>query len=574
MRRLAMFLLCIVLLCGLCIPVSAANYASKVEITAIVGPDKSCQVTVSAALHIQENDGNITLPVPLDATDVRLNNTRIRTSKTGQAQLVSLSDSIGTMTGDLTVTVTYSLANVIVAGTADTAQLQLPMLSGFQSPISQLDFSVSLPGQLQTKPSFSSGYHQADIEKDLSYTVSGSTVLGGSTGELKDHETLTMYLTVEESWFPDAPLEFFESDADDIAMLVCGMLALVYWLLFLRFLPPKKKVSPTVPEGLTAGQLGAVLTLGKADLSLMVLSWAQLGYVQIQSGSKYVVLHKKMDMGNERTALEQSYFQRLFGARDTVETDRVHYAALCRSVAKQSLNLQSLVHKRSGNPRLFRALCALIGLFGGVSFGIAMTQEAAIQGFWIFLTAVLGLVCGYQMQAPVGELLLRKSSKTAVGLLCTALWLLLGVIAGQFGLALIVMVVQWLSGAMAFYGGRRTEEGKQEFARILGLRHFLKTASKEELRRIQDMDPEYFHTLVPCALALGVGRSFAQRFGKAHIPDCPYITCRSDKLHTARQWTDKMRTTLFYMNRRSRLLPLERFAAIFSAEAPKKHRKK
>ena len=574
MRRFALFLLCFILLLGLCIPVSAANYASKVNITATVGSDKSCQVTVSAALHIQENDGNINFPIPPEATDVRLNNSRIRTTKTKQAQLVSLSDSIGNMTGDLTVTITYTLPNVITTGAADTPQLQLPMLSGFQSSISQLDFSVSLPGQLQGKPAFSSGYHQADIEKELTYTVTGSTVVGGSTGELKDHETLTMYLAVEESWFPDAPLEFFESDADAVAMVICAVLALIYWFAFLRFLPPKKKLCPTVPEGITAGQLGAVLTLGKADLSLMVLSWAQLGYVQIQSGSKRVVLHKKMDMGNERTALEQAYFKKLFGTQDTVDTDRVHYAALCRNLAKQSLNLQAYVHKRSGNPRLFRAICALIGLFGGVSFGIAMTQEAAIQGFWIFLTAVIGLLCGYQMQAPIAELLLRKSGKTALGLVFTAVWLILGLIAGQFGLAIIVMLARWLAGAMVFYGGRRTEEGKQEFARILGLRQFLKTVSKEELRRIQTMDPEYFHVIAPYAFALGVGRSFAQRFGKAHIPDCPYISCRSDNIHTARQWAEKINATLSNMNRRSRLLPLERFMALFNIQTPKKRRKK
>ena len=574
MRRLALFLLSFILLCTLCISVSAANYASKVNISATVGSDKSCQVTLSAALHIQENNGDLTFPIPLEAEDVRLNNARIRTTKTRQAQLVDLTDSIGNMTGDLTVTITYSLPNVISSGAGDTPQLELPLLSGFKSFISQLDFSVTLPGQLQAKPAFSSGYHQADIEKDLSYTVTGSTVVGGSIGELKDHETLTMYLPVEEGWFPDAPLEFFESDADDIAMIVCGVVALIYWLVFMRFWPPKRKPTPTAPEGITAGELGAVLTLGKADLSLMVLSWARLGYVQIQSGNKQVVLHKKMDMGNERTALEQHYFQKLFGAKDKVDTSGIYYATLCRSMAKKPLNLQSYVQKHSGNPRLFRALCALIGLFGGVSFGVAMTQDAAIQGFWIFLTAICGLVCGYQMQAPLEELLLRKSSKTAIGLLCTGIWLLFGLLAGQFGLAVIVMIVQWIAGAMVFYGGRRTEVGRQEFAQILGLRQYLKTVSKEELRRIQSMDPEYFHALAPCALALGVSRSFSQRFGKAHIPDCPYITCRSDKIHTARQWSEKMNDTLANMNRRSRLLPLERFMALFNTQTPKKHRKK
>ena len=574
MRRFLLLFFSVILLLGLCIPVSAANYASRVNITAIVGSDKSCQVTVSAVLHIQDNNGNLNFPIPAEAADVRLNNSRVRTTKNQQTQLVNLSHSIGNMTGDLTVTITYTLPNVITTGAADTPQLQLPLLSGFSNSISQLDFSVSLPGEPAEKPAFSSGYHQADIEKDLSFTVKGNTVTGGSIGELKDHETLTMYLGVEESWFPNAPLEFFESSADDVAMIVCGVLALLYWLLFLRFLPPKRELTPTVPEGLTAGQLGAVLTLGKADLSLMVLSWAQLGYVQIQSGSKRVILHKKMDMGNERTDLEQKYFQKLFGSRESVDTTGIYYANLCRMVAKQPLNLQPYVKKKSGNPRLFRALCALIGLFGGVSFGIAVTQDAAIQGVWIFLIAVLGLFCGYYMQSPMGELFLRKSGKTAAGLLFTALWLFLGLLAGQIGLAIAVMLAQWLAGIMVFYGGRRTDAGKQEFAHILGLRQYLKTVSKEELRRIQAVDPEYFHALAPYAIALGVSRRFSQRFGKGHIPDCPYLTCRSDKIHTPRQWGDKLTTTLGNMNRRSRLLPLERFMAIFATQAPKKHRKR
>ena len=564
MRRLILFLLCFILLCGLCIPVSAANYASKVNITATVGSDKSCQVTVSAALHIQENTGDLKFPIPLEADDVRLNNSRIRTTKTKQAQLVDISHSIGNMTGDLTVTITYSLPNVITAGAADTPQLQLPMLSGFQMPISQLDFTVSLPGQLQAKPAFSSGYHQSDIEKDLTYTVTGSTVVGCSIGELKDHETLTMYLSVEESWFPDAPLEFFQSNADDIAMVVCGVLALIYWLLFLRFLPPKRKLSPTVPEGITPGQLGAVLTLGKADLSLMVLSWAQLGYVQLQAGSKRVILHKKMEMGNERTALEQKYFNKLFGAKDSVDTSGIYYATLCRTVAKQSLNLQSYVQKHSGNPRLFRAIAALCGLFGGISVGIALTEGALLQGFLVFLIALLGLVCGYMMQGWAKGLFLRDKTPLYTALSVWGIWMILSIIAGQAELGMTVTLIQLIAGLMAFYGGRRTDVGREEMSQVLGLRRYLRTLSQEELSRLCRLDPEFFHSMAPYALALGVDRSFARRFGKKKLPGCPWLTTGMDGHRTAAEWQTLMRQTAQDMDRRYRQRHLERFTELLS----------
>ena len=52
------------------------------------------------------------------------------------------------------------------------------------------------------KPAFSSGYHQANIEKDLYFTTSGATITAVSQAELKDHETLTMTLLVTEEMFP------------------------------------------------------------------------------------------------------------------------------------------------------------------------------------------------------------------------------------------------------------------------------------------------------------------------------------------------------------------------------------
>lgn len=565
MRRLVIILLSILMLSALCFPAMGANHASKVAIQATVGSDKSCQVTVNVTMHIDENADNLTFPIPLEATDVTLEGDKVKLGKTKQAQLVALSDIIGNMTGDLAFTIQYTLPNVIGTDDAGQPEMQLPLLSGFINPISQLDFTVTLPGEVEEKAAFSSGYHHADIEKELQSTNKGNAVVGCSLSELKDHETLTMYLPVKESWFPDAPLQFLESDADDIAMIICGVLALLYWLVFLRFLPPKRKLSPTVPEGLTAGHIGAALTLGKADLSLMVFSWAQMGYLQIQSGSKRVLLHKIMDMGNERSAFEQRCFKKLFGKNTTVNASSLAYAYKCADVKKLRPNLSFLVQPRSGNTLLFRLLCGLIALFGGISFGVALTQDLNVQGIWIFLTAVTGLVCGWFMQSPMGELFLRKTGKTIAGIICGIIWMILGICAGQAGIAIAVLISQLLAGWMAFYGGLRTDFGSQEFARILGLRQFLKTASREDIRRIQGMDPEYFHTLAPYAMALGVSHSFAKRFGKEHIPTCPYITCKAEKYHTAKQWIQKMERTLNSMDRLRRRLPLERLRNILNA---------
>ena len=559
MRRIITVLLGISLILVLSITAFGAEYASQINFFALVNQNESCQVTVTATLHIENNDGNIRFPVPVEATAVSLNGSRVWTSKSNQAQYVDISSALHNMVGDFTVTINYTLPDVIHTSDAGTPQLQLPMLSGFEKPVEKLDFAVTLPSEITAKPAFSSGYHQANIEKDLVSSVSGATISGRSATELKDHETLIMTLAVEETMFPNAPLVFYESDFDDTAMIICGILAILYWLLFLRMRPVGRRISTTAPEGVSAGQVGAVMTLGKADLSLMVFSWAQLGYISIQADRKdRVLLHKRMDMGNERTAFEQRCFRNLFGKRSTIDTSGLHYATQCKHVAKLSPNLQPLVHHKSGNPKLFRALAALVALFGGVSFGIAMTQGAALQGFWVFITATAGLVLGWFMQETVRELMLCKGKWTAMGVAASVIWLLLGLIAGQFMIALCVLLSQWVAGLMTFFGGRRTEAGRQDLKQIMGLRRYLKTVTKEELRRIHTIDPEYYFSLAPYALALGVDRSFARRFGADRLPICPYILLGNDAARTASEWSELFRRILHSMERRTRMLPLER----------------
>lgn len=566
MRRIVLIFLAAVLAVLLSFPALGANYASQVNIQATVNPNESCLVNITATVHIDDASGELTFPVPAEAVSISLNgNSWIGVTRTEQVQYINLSQALQNMTGDFTIAIQYTLPDVVGTDAAGQPELQLPLLSGFKSPISRLNFTVSLPSNIQAKPAFSSGYHQANIEKDISCSVSGSTITGFSLVELKDHETLSMTLSVEEAMFPNAPLVFYESDSDDTALIICGIIALLYWLVFLRCLPPKRTHWASAPDGLSAGQVGAVMTLGKADLSLMVLSWGQLGYLSIHPhrGGK-VLLMKQMDMGNERTAFEQRCFRELFARRDRVDTSGQNYAALCKKVSRMPADISHLVKRRSGNPKLFRAISACMGLFGGVAFGISLSQGSILQGFWVFLTAVFGLVCGWFIQQTGYELLLRKSTRTVNGLLFTALYLLLALISGQLSHGLTVCLFLWIAGLMTVFGGRRTEDGRQQLSQLLGLRRYLKTVTKPELQRITAIDPDYYHTLAPYALALGVDKAFAKHFGKQPLADCPYIAVNREKAMTATQWGQALRDIYNAMEKRRRFLSVERIVEFIS----------
>jgi hypothetical protein len=89
---------------------------------------------------------------------------------------------------------------------------------------------------------------------------------------------------------------------------------------------------------------------------------------------------------------------------------------------------------------------------------------------------------------------------------------------------------------MAAYGGRRSDAGRQASRQVLGLRRYLHKADRSQLQRLSDNDPDYFHNLAPYALALGVDKPFAKRFGKLQIPPCPYLLTAAGSTMTAADW--------------------------------------
>lgn len=561
MRRITAFILSVLLIALLALPVSAVTGATNAGVFATVSSDGSCQVTLTATLHLEQVTGDLTFPVPRDAYSVTLNGSKVRTQKTNTAQLIDLSHMAGKLVGDMSITVTYSLKDV-VDQTATGPQVQLPLLAGFAYPIESFEFSVTLPGPISAKPAFSSGYHQANIEKDLSWQINGPTVTGTALTELKDHETLSFTLSVPQEMFPRSAFMAPSFAFSYSAMTVCAILALVYWLLTMRCLPPRRILQTAPPEGYSAGELGSVLTLQGANLTMMVFSWAQLGYVLIQVDRGKVLLHKRMDMGNERGSFERRCFQNLFRKSSVVDTSTRQYALLHKKISTLTPDLSSFVRKRSGNPLVFRVLTALIAMFCGVCLGIALGAGAVLQWLLAILMAVLGFLSGWYMQKWAYHLFAMDRRPIRNALILCLIWLLLGLLAGQFGIALLGCASQLLAGLMTAFGGRRTPAGKQIMAQVLGLHRHLRRLSKSELQRISESNPEYFHSVAPYALALGTDKALARHMGRLLLPGSTYLTTGMNEQLTATEWCRLMRKAADRMEARVRSLPMERVTEI------------
>ena len=562
MRKISLFFAAILLVLSLTVTAAGATQATKVASFSSVSRDGSCQITLTASLHLDQGVSDLAFPLPKNASNITLNGHRASVRNRGDYMTVNLSRSIGAMGGDYSFTLNYRLSG-LVKETEVGLELVLPLLSGFSYPVEDLEFSITLPGEITAKPAFSSGYHQANIEKDLTCTVSGATISGFANKALKDHETLSMTLAVTEEMFPQTRFTPPSMAACNAGMAICAGLALIYWLIFWRALPPKRQTSTCAPAGYNAGLLGAVLKLQGVDLISMIFSWAQMGYLSIEvQHNGRVLLRKQMEMGNECSPFDSRLFEKLFGKQDVVDTTGLRFAGLIRHCETLSPLAQTHLKNPKTNPKLFRILVAGISMFGAVGLGITLSGGAVLQWLLGILLGGLGFVSGWHIQSWTDNLILRSKDRLYLALIISGFWLLLAALCGMFSLGLLMVLSQLFAGLMVAYGGRRTDMGRDAMAQTLGLRRYLKRPGKEDLLRICDGNPDFFHSVAPYALALGVDKAFARGFGKRSLPPCPYIHHTGDGPRTASQWSRFMGQIIVSMERRKKQLPLERISAI------------
>jgi LPXTG-motif cell wall-anchored protein len=185
----------------------------------------------------------------------------------------------------------------------------------------------------------------------------------------------------------------------------------------------------------------------------MVLQWAQLGYLIIHlDDNGRVFLHKKMDMGNERSTFELRCFRDLFGRKMMLDTTGYRFQKTCLKASALSRRQAHGHRSPAAAVQLFRALSALLGAFAGV----AMADAVSTHHTWrIVLMAALGIVfmvACWLIQEGMSALHLRsKASLKLTALLCPIV-LLTGYFCGVFLYGLGAVAWNLLAGLLAAYG--------------------------------------------------------------------------------------------------------------------------
>lgn len=568
-RRLAVLVLCCLMLSVIVLPASAESAATRVQTYVTVTSTGDCLVSMNVTLHLEAAESVTTFPLPADATNITLNKGSVRTTKTASAIEVDISKVTSGMVGDFSLVLDYTLpeavkviyteASMAEGGKGALLQLQLPLLCGFSLPVQNFDFVITLPGDIVYQPDFYSTYRQSSIESSLDYHIDKAMISGNTTTVLNDHEGITMNMVVPNEMFPTISTYLRTGNPEVIPMLAFAGLALLYWLLFLRTPPLIRRRAVTPPEGVSAGEVGCHLTLAGGDLTMMVMNWAQLGYLLIQIDGKRVTLHKRMDMGNERSAFEVKIFKTLFGTRRVVDATGSQYTSLSRKVFSMVPGERNLCKSNSGNMKVFRALCCVSQVFCGICVAMNMTTILVLEILLSLIFGLFGVISAWQIQEMAYRTHLRGKTRVYIGLGFILIWILLGILCGEWVIPLCAVLGQWAAGYFAAYGGRRNELGRYDAGQILGLRHYLKRISPEEISRLLKTDPDYFFNMAPYALALGVIQPFARNFGSRKLDQCPYLVTRVHGKRTAQEWADLLSEAADLMDARYRKMELNRW---------------
>ena len=313
-RLLSLVFVCILLVGVLVLPASAESAASNVDLYITVNAEGDALVTMQVMLRLESSYESLYFPLPENAQNITLNGSKVTSSKSASATLVNISRITEGYMGDATMRFEYTIPEAVQVNTEsvlemlkkgqdpkDRLLLTLPLLSGFELPVETLKFTVTMPaGKMSHAPKFTSVYRQDSIESDLTILpITGSQIIGVSKTVMNDREGITMTMIVPEDMFPTVSTYVRNGNPELLPIGIFALLALLYWLLTLRTLPIKRLETNTAIEGVTAGEMGCRLTLAGGDLTMMVFTWAQLGYLIISlDDNGQVLLHKRMDMGN------------------------------------------------------------------------------------------------------------------------------------------------------------------------------------------------------------------------------------------------------------------------------------
>lgn len=526
MKKAVFFLFFLCLL----IPSVFADYqVDQATVHAEVSTNGRSQVTATYQLTFDAAQDQLEVPLPDgNISRVSVETYRYKVNKTDSGVNVVLT---GSFAGTQTITVSYTVSDTYTT-TADGEVYQLGLISSrWARNVGSCSFQVILPQPSGTMPedyaltpALLSGYYGALSDTESGISVTGTTVTGSAENRMA-YDSLTAQVTVPAGYFyvRSSAISMIHVTYVAIGMLGVLLLLMIFWRLRIR--TPRQTPQPRLlaPGGLLPCQLPQILDGGTCDVAVLILEWANLGYLTIQRSKKgYVVLTRAIPMGTERSKAERKLFQRIFATGRRVAATPGRFAAAgarFRSASRRSLN-HVIFDPKGGNVVLVQLPCRLL-LAVGIGY---MAQQMLPEGGGFIVLAVLAGIVGFFYSIYLHNGIARRVAlkRTSVGyritLVIAAVLLVMGFLGGAFLEMLIGLFACCFSAVATSVGPRRSARGQDLLQQARGCRMFYRQVTWQRLQILTGRNNRFFQSQLPKAMALGVDKAFAKRFERLPVP--------------------------------------------------------
>lgn len=531
------------------LPAFADYQVDGVTVSAELAETGKAKVSMTMQLTFTTATSEVTIPISETAVSkVSVGDCRFKTVRSDSGVDVVLKNKSGFL-GTQTFLITYQIPEQIEQGEdADRCALRF-ISSRWDHGIGGCSFQLLLMTPAKTPPEVvvKSGYYGELTAAETSLEVSEATV-SGTVGKRMAYDSLELSLELPQEYFQVRSSRVPGISVTWVFLAMAGvfLLALLYWRLLLRS-PRTGSADPRLllPEGILPCQLPMVMDGITCDVAAMILQWANLGYLTISVNRRGIlVLTRTMEMGSERSRIEQKFFRSIFSnkLRVAATPGRFRQAGERFSASARRAMSREMFDRKGGNLFIFQTLCQLLL---AVSIGYLVSQilpEGA--GFTVLavLLGILSLVYGLYVHKSLTALFSRRgiSLKELPLIAGLALILALGLVFGALLECLTGVAAIVCSGAVSAQGPRRNQRGMDAMAQARGCRTFYQKVSWQRLQVLQGENRQFFQSQLPSVVALGLDRQFAKRFERLPVPMPEWLSSSGSAVMSAAALQQKL----------------------------------
>ena len=422
--------------------------------------------------------------------------------------------------------------------------------NGWDFPIDAASATVTLPGAVPAADLRVEAYTGEQGAKGKDYTASAdapSHAIFSATRTLAPREGLTIVVGFPKGIVaaPTSAERVRWFLADNGGVLVGGAGLLLMWAYYLfQWLRVGRDPKPGViipeyeaPAGCSPGMLRHVERMGYDDRCFAsdVVDLAVRGRLEIRKDSgDYSLLRKSSGSRDVLPPVETTLLQALLGSRSTLEFKQSEHTTIAAAIKQHRDALEKSDVGRyfhtNGKLVIPGVVFGVIALLGGIYARGAAPLLAGAGFMLVWLTmwslGVAALVVGAirAWRAPPGV----GTYVSAVFITLFSLPFIAGEVVGfgffatfaGVGLAVIAIALVGTNIAFARWLRAPTIEGRELLDHIAGLRLYLGVAERDELalQKAPPMNVDEFQRFLPYALALGVERTWADKFAAAVGP--------------------------------------------------------